>query len=234
MRIAVCDDEREQRDEISRYIRNCGGGYGIVFYDSALNLLNAYGKGARYDLVFLDIRMKGLNGFEAARKLRTEFPREKPRIVFVTITREYAVNYEIIWDYIQKPPDEKEVKRVVLRAESELAAQTRFFPSKGGGAIIAYCDIRYFEASGRYSDVFMTNGTTHNILSPISELPSVLPERLFFQTHRCYIVNLSNVVRYDKTSVFFEGCGKDKKASLSRNNRQAFVNAMNDYLRSHV
>ncbi|MFC0117368.1 LytR/AlgR family response regulator transcription factor [Pseudoalteromonas xiamenensis] len=76
------------------------------------------------DLVFLDIQMPGLNGFEVARYL-TESVKPLPAIVFVTAFDQYAVKaFEIhALDYILKPVDDNRLKQAVEKVQTYLKTQ---------------------------------------------------------------------------------------------------------------
>jgi two-component system LytT family response regulator len=76
------------------------------------------------DLVFLDIQMPGMNGFEVARAL-SESVKPLPAIVFVTAFDQYAVQaFEIhALDYILKPVDDNRLKQAVEKVQSYLKTQ---------------------------------------------------------------------------------------------------------------
>ncbi|MFC3031319.1 LytR/AlgR family response regulator transcription factor [Pseudoalteromonas fenneropenaei] len=76
------------------------------------------------DLVFLDIQMPGLNGFEVARFL-TESIKPLPAIVFVTAFDQYAVKaFEIhALDYILKPVDDNRLKQAVEKVHTYIKTQ---------------------------------------------------------------------------------------------------------------
>lgn len=79
---------------------------------------------ADVDLVFLDIQMPGLNGFEVARFL-TESVKPLPAIVFVTAFDQYAVKaFEIhALDYILKPVDDNRLKQAVEKVQTYIKTQ---------------------------------------------------------------------------------------------------------------
>ncbi|KZN30977.1 LytR/AlgR family response regulator transcription factor [Pseudoalteromonas luteoviolacea] len=76
------------------------------------------------DLVFLDIQMPGMNGFEVARTL-SESVKPLPAIVFVTAFDHYAVKaFEIhALDYILKPVDDNRLKQAIEKVQSYLKTQ---------------------------------------------------------------------------------------------------------------
>ena len=72
------------------------------------------------DLVFLDIQMPGLNGFDVVRALQAE---QMPLIVFVTAFNEYALDAFDVHavDYVLKPVDEDRLAKTIARVRQQLA-----------------------------------------------------------------------------------------------------------------
>ena len=81
-------------------------------------------KNEKIDLVFLDIQMPGMNGFEVARAL-SESSKDLPAIVFVTAFDHFAVKaFEIhALDYILKPVDDNRLKQAVEKVHTYLKTQ---------------------------------------------------------------------------------------------------------------
>jgi len=104
IKIAVCDDEEimvsDLKEKISDYLEHRSCQYEIDTYKDAGALLQKQG---HYDIIFLDIQMDGINGMNAARKLRESG--EDCFLVFVTVTREYVYEaFEVeASDYLLKP-----------------------------------------------------------------------------------------------------------------------------------
>lgn len=99
-----------------RVLRTCGDGVGAVA--AALEL--------RPDLVFLDIRMPGMDGLQAAESIAEDWPGPDaglPLLVFVTAYEQHAVEAfdRAAIDYLLKPVDEVRLKRCCDRAQARLA-----------------------------------------------------------------------------------------------------------------
>lgn len=76
------------------------------------------------DLIFLDIQMPGMSGFEVVKQL-AELPLDMPSIVFVTAFDQYAVDaFEIhALDYLLKPVDDKRLQKAVVKVQTFLKSQ---------------------------------------------------------------------------------------------------------------
>ena len=120
MRIAVCDDDRAIREEISRLIKKQAPEAGIVAYQSGKEMINA---GENFDISFLDIEMGKVSGMDIARHIREqeESGRQRSIIIFVTGYREYMeAAFDVnAFHYLIKPIDIEKFSEVFSRAWKE-------------------------------------------------------------------------------------------------------------------
>ena len=126
LRAVVVDDEQLARDELCYLLDEVGGVEVVGQAGNGLEALDAIGRHSP-DLVFLDIQMPGLTGFEVARRVAN---REPPiTVVFVTAFDQYAIDAFTVnaVDYVLKPVDadrlEQTLERVRRRLASEKAAR---------------------------------------------------------------------------------------------------------------
>lgn len=211
MRILVADDEELARRELNDILSL---EQDVEIVGQAANGLEAVERAEqlRPDLIFLDIEMPGLNGFEVINSLR-----QLPRIVFVTAYDQYAIRaFEVnAIDYLLKPVSSARVRRTLERARQVEAAEadidshaialqrlteaiqqgqpnrlTRLAVNKGRRIVLVrLCDIVYIKVEDKLvyvytlSDRFMINKT-------ISELEKSLSHDSFFRINRSTIVNL--------------------------------------------
>jgi len=131
----VVDDEQLARDELCYLLEQAGG---VTVVAQAANGVDALALIAAHapDLVFLDVQMPGLNGFEVARQVLERQERgsdddadaEEPggaEIVFVTAFDQYAIDAFKVdaVDYLLKPVDPERLDQAVQRARRRLAAR---------------------------------------------------------------------------------------------------------------
>ena len=149
--LALVEDERDAADAlaafIERYSQERSEEFEITRFGNAIDFEMCR---QRFDLVFMDIQMPGINGMEAARLLRT-YDDETP-IIFVTNLAQYAVRgYEVnALDFIVKPVTyfnfrmrmDKAMRHIHRNAGRSIAISTR-----DGLRVIQLSDIEYVEVS---------------------------------------------------------------------------------------
>jgi DNA-binding LytR/AlgR family response regulator len=175
----------------------------------------------RPDILFLDIKMPGQTGLEAAQELaeRWDGPRPFPLVVFVTAYDEYAVQAfeQAAIDYVLKPVNAARLGRTVERLRARLAGpdagmaglveQMRaLLPSTPSGSrltmlraavgnmvrLIPVQDVLYFQALDKYVNVVAQDGEAL-IRMPLKDLLEQLDQEQFLQVSRGCIVNVRQV-----------------------------------------
>ena len=116
MDIAVVDDEKVIREYLCALIERQKPGSRIEAYAAGGELLAS---GKRFDIVFLDIQMDGMNGIEVARRLRER--QGDVILIFITGIKEYVFDALDLYafHYLLKPVDEGKFAEVLQRAAGE-------------------------------------------------------------------------------------------------------------------
>lgn len=153
------------------------------------------------NLLFLDIEMPVLNGFEFLDTLKV-----KPQVIFITSNPEYAVkafSYEAT-DYIQKPINPERFDEAVKRAlNRQLFMNTPvessdhiFIKSNLKKLKIFTSQIKYVEAYGDYVKV-ITDVENHLVLSTMKSFIDDLPQDKFVRVHKSFIVNINKINKFN-------------------------------------
>jgi two-component system LytT family response regulator len=196
------------------------------------------------ELVFLDVQMPEVDGFEVLAALR---PGALPATVFVTAHDEYAVRaFEVhAIDYLLKPFDDSRLMTALARAKERLARHgaaagqpllallderarggrvERFLVRARGKVVVVRAeDIDWIEAADYYATLHV-GGESHLIRETMTDLEGSLDERRFVRVHRRAIVNIDRVrevhplFRGDCTLVLADGT----QVRLSRTRRTEF------------
>ena len=123
LRVMVVDDERLARDELCYQLEQLAEVEVVAQAGNGLEALSA-AELCGPDLVFLDIQMPGLSGFEVARRL-LEREHDSPALVFITAFDQHAIEaFEInAVDYLLKPVDGSRLEQAVARARRRLSTE---------------------------------------------------------------------------------------------------------------
>lgn len=164
------------------------------------------------ELLFLDIRMSDMDGFDVLESLSADADRTLPQVIFVTANDRYAVRaFEIhAIDYLLKPFTPERLQAAVQRVRDKVAAgehghkdfgkkseperyTTRMvFKSRGRILFLSVDDIRWIEAQENYVKI-CTGKDSHLLRETIGSLENRLDPNSFLRVHRSAIVNLHHV-----------------------------------------
>ena len=198
MDIAVVDDERAIREHICGLVEEQQPESRIEAYATGEELLAS---GKRFDIVFLDIQMEGMNGIEAARSLRER--REDTVLVFVTGIKDYVFDAFDLYafQYLLKPIDEDKFAEVLERAVREAARKKarRVLFIKSRNLTLDQSDILYIESRAKKVEIHTVRQTVE-IYGAMDELEGQLGDG-FYRCHRAYIVNMDCITEYDSESI---------------------------------
>ena len=238
IRIAICDDEANNRAWLSALIRAQPCPCEIAEYASADECL---ADRRDIDLLFLDIELAPgrPDGMALARQLREQAPGTQPVIVFVTGYDRYVFDaFDVgAFHYLLKPVDEEKFARVFARAAEQIMAE-REHPGRGRvltlrsantGRTVPLESIAYIESSNHKVVLHLRDGE-FAYYAKIRDLESELQGR-FFRIHKGYLVNLSYVDGYGKTEVTLTS---GERLLLSKYKYQDFVKAYLRFLKEGV
>ena len=200
MDIAVVDDEKAIREHICALIEEQKPGSSIEAYATGEELLAS---GKRFDIVFLDIQMDGMNVIEAARNLRER--QEETVLIFITGIKEYVFDALDLYafHYLLKPLDEKKFAEVLEKATYEVKKKTekKCLFIKTRNLTLDQSDILYIESRGKKVEIHTIGADKAiEIYASMDELEGQLGED-FYRCHRAYIVNMAHITEYDNESI---------------------------------
>ncbi len=200
MNIAVVDDEelilKQIGGLIEKQMPNC-------CLDTYVTGDESLGAGKRFDIVFLDIQMDGMDGIETAKRLRKR--QDDIVLIFVTGNREYVFDALDLYafHYLLKPVDENKFREVLERAAEEVAKkkEKRFLFLKKRNLTLDQADILYIESRAKKVEIH-TDGFKDiiEIYATMEELEGQLGED-FYRCHRSYIVNMAHITEYDNGTI---------------------------------
>ncbi|WP_026971308.1 LytR/AlgR family response regulator transcription factor [Aliagarivorans marinus] len=221
MQAIIVDDEPLLRFHLDKMLGECWPELEVVDKagdgDSALNSISQL----KPDVVFLDIRMPGLNGIELAEKLnQLDTP---PAIVFTTAFDEYAIQAfeQQAIDYLLKPIEEQRLLGCCQRVKQRLqhtdapvdidyqalsqalnpqTSSLRWIKAGKGEDVelVATSEVLAFVAEDKYTTVH-TQSADYVIRTPLKELVKQLDPDQFWQIHRATLVQVAKIQRVKRS-----------------------------------
>ena len=204
LRTIIIDDERLAREELKLLLKDY---HEIDIIDEAKNGEEAIEKikALKPDLIFLDISMPEMNGFEILKQLE-----EIPKVIFVTAFDEYAIKaFEVnALDYVMKPVDparlDESIQKLNLK-EEDFTSQFEGAISRKDRALtltdsvfikdgekcwfIELSKVRMLESDGNYVKVYFDNFRPL-VLRSLNSFEERLDPEHFFRANRKFIINL--------------------------------------------
>ena len=168
------------------------------------------------EIVFLDIEMPLMNGFEMLQQLKNK----DFHLIFTTAYDQYAIKAikYAAFDYLLKPVDIEELRTTIKRIQQQTSQpntqqkletlKDNFQPKSSFSKIAIPClegllffninDIIQLEANSNYTAIYFVNHPKLIASRTLKEFEDILPQDIFFRTHHSHIINLNYIKRYIK------------------------------------
>lgn len=207
IRIAICDDEHETLHCLENVITHYGTqkklDLSVHKFSRAKDLETQIKNNGHYEIYVLDMLMPQRNGIEIGQAIRKQD--EHAVIIYLTSSMDFAYQAFAVFAqrYLLKPLKEKELHEAMdFAVNNALQMQKSLYVNTAQGIQqVFYNEIEYVENAARALHIFATDG--EEIISRLlrksfeSGMDGLLTSRDFIQTHKSFIVNLSQVRLYD-------------------------------------
>lgn len=207
---------------------------------NAVDALNAIKKYSP-DLVFLDVEMPKMNGFEMLEQL----PKVNFEIIFTTSYDQYAlkaIRFSAI-DYLLKPVDnddlQRAIQKVIQRTQKPIAQQLEILmqkihqpstpinkiamPTMEGLQMIPVDSIISCESDSNYTILKLKDNKKVIVSRTLKEIEELLEDHSFVRVHRCYLANLNEVEKYVKGEGGYLVMSDGNSIDVARNKKEALL-----------
>lgn len=196
------------------------------------------------DIVFLDINMPGMSGFEMLNKIKDiDF-----EIIFTTAYDEYAIKAFKVnaADYLLKPIDSDELINAIKKVKNRLAKKVESPPIKmedllkvlkpdkaaidrlpistnDGIIFVPYDEVQYLIANSNYTDVFLVNGKKYTATKTLKDFEDTLPTTIFYRIHNAHMINIKHVAKYVRGDGGYVLMANGESLEVSRRKKAEFL-----------
>lgn len=217
MKCIIVDDEATARIIMEEVCGNFPELEMVAQFPNAIEALKFLGKN-EIEVIFLDIHMPFLNGMDFIQTLKNP-----PKIVLTSSDKEFAIEafeYDFIVDYLVKPITHERFEKTIERLKNAMN------PSANEEDMTSYSiekqqdedlyinidrrliklkmgEILLIEAKGDYINI-ITLDKTYRVHSTLKKIKEKLPESLFLQIHRSFIINFTKIIDIQDNSVLIE------------------------------
>lgn len=229
LRAAICDDEQEFVLQLcsllERYSAETGEEIKVSVYHDGLELIEQYDPAT--DLIFLDIQMEHINGFQAAEQIRKKD--ENVGIIFLTSFGQYALDgyrYHAV-NYIVKPMKYIRLKVELNRFRERYQRKNPYIVVRNdqGSYKVELHTLHYAETYKR-NLLLHTDETEIVCYKNMKELEAELEDYGFFRCHTGFLVNLAFVKRVEKLEAWLT---TGEEVYISKPKKKEFMKALAGY-----
>ena len=193
------------------------------------------------DLIFLDVEMPWMNGFEMLELLGDL----NSSIIFTTAHDEFAAKAFRISavDYLLKPVDANDLQIAVQKVERKMneggglehitnllrnikqpsGDQKIALPQREGYEFVEVSSILYCQAEGAYTKVILENKRSMLISRALGDVAELLPPEIFQRIHHSSLVNVSYISQFLRTDGGYVVLGNGEKLAVSKSKKDSLL-----------
>lgn len=202
LNVAICDDEMDEIERLEGILETISIQHGIHVemedFTSGEKLLKQMEENnIRYDLIFLDIEMKHLDGLDTAKRIR-ELD-EMVYLIYVTGFESYALKaYEVHpYHFILKPISGETIEKCFLKVYKNISSEACYYEYqyKKDYYKLPVSDIMLFESDRRRINIYLADGSICTYYDKLSLIEEKLKNRkaVFWRIHQSYLVHVKYI-----------------------------------------
>lgn len=240
LKVAICDDDLGVLGKLEDMLDSIKKHEHIkldteVYLDGQELIKDLYVNGKKYDLIFLDIEMKIMDGLTTAKEIRKidDFT----ILIYVTSHENYAIEaYEVQpFQFLVKPVEYETFHKYFMKAYKKITDGPHYFYCQFGGNVynLRISEIMYFKSNRRIIQVYMQSGEVIKFYGKMGEIEECLRREKtdFWRIHQSYLVNIRYIARITYDQIVL----KNKKAlSISEDRRKLIGEKYCSYVKESI
>ncbi|MBR6223683.1 MAG: response regulator transcription factor [Lachnospiraceae bacterium] len=209
LNIAVCEDSIVDTKHISSLLFDYQNLHGtdipIEYFTSAEDLLKNYQRG-KYQILFLDVEMSGMDGITLGKKIRS-IPDDEVYIVYTSLYPQYMINgYDVrAFHFIQKPINDDRLFEILDNIVKDIEKQRAYLKlhtARGENRFVVIRDIYYIDVSEirDHVDVHMQD-KVFDAIHHLNQMYAELKNHEFIMIKRTTMVNTHHITGFSGETV---------------------------------
>lgn len=245
IKVAIVDDEAHCIESLVLHLQELFPDLPIVYRASNVQQAAEELGDMDVDLLFLDIEMPGMNGFQ----LLENFPDRSFDVIFTTAYSEYALQAfkAKAISYLLKPIDEEELKTVIsfwkeerdrkqtakvqdidsllehLKKEGFMKSKISV-PVTDGYEFIEVNRISYCQSQSNYTNLYLVDGSKLLVSKTLKEVENTLQKFFFLRVHQSYLINPNFMKKFSRRDGGFLVMKNGDNIPISRTKRSLVIN----------
>jgi two-component system, LytTR family, response regulator len=199
------------------------------------------------DVVFLDIEMPKMNGFDMLEKFDKLFF----DVVFTTAYDKFAVKafkYSAL-NYLLKPVDPDDLKETIKRLAEKKSSPSKdqmnlllqnirnfqqpvsriALTTHDGMIFVHTTDIMYCRAESNYTNIILTNGNKLLVAKTLKDIDETLSGKDFYRIHNSFLINLNHIKKYVRGDGGYVVMNDDEQITIARARREDFFDMFSKF-----
>lgn len=206
IQIAFCDDNQTELQHIRtllQQLRPFDDNYEVTVFSSGEELLRSEKR--PFDLLFLDVQMPELNGYDTAKRIRET----DQNTVLIFLTGVAAPTVEVFqvspFRYLMKQMDDATITKELTAAFEEVSRRTQVITLRSGSDLVRLniSSVLYLTIAGRWVELVTDHGRQELRLK-MAEMYDLLAPHGFSFSHKSYLVNFNRVLSITGSTVIME------------------------------
>lgn len=228
MKIAICDDEKRDRENIKNFVRTHDNKHDIIEFSSAVPLMESINNGESFDVLFLDIEMPDSDGWVVAEQLKAA--KVNIYIAMVTVRADYIYDcFDRVNWFVAKPALEAKIHKILNNAHDRLYPVAITFEIDKKPIVLTATEIICVEV--RHNDIYIlsTENKQYKIRESLTAIKKKLELPCFILVNQSCLINLDfyETIDIERNQVVLKN---GIKFDLSRKQNKIFYNALREYI----
>lgn len=244
--IGILDDELHSVESLALHLDELFPDFEIVYKSNKVQEAIHRLPNMDIDLLFLDIEMPGMNGFQLLEQLKDR----KFDVIFITAYSEYAIQAfkAKAINYLLKPIDEEELEVAInkwlesykdtsysnkieslidyLKKDGKMKSKISV-PVMDGFEFVEINDIVYCQSNNNYTQIHLKSGEKLTVSRTLKGVEEILNAYFFIRVHQSYIINPNYLHKYSRSEGGYLVLNDDIRIPISNAKRSLIVNLFN-------